>query len=164
MDCAAWRQRLVTALVREELAELTPLALEKDVELVLDGDETCQVDTDPVALAIALQNLVTNALNFSPPGSEVWVRVQPQASGAIHLSVEDSGPGIDEQDRARLLERFYSQGNANGAGLGLAIVNMIAGKIGSQLELHNRAEGGLCARLLLTASPQAVVRAAPQPA
>ncbi|OOW00348.1 sensor histidine kinase [Pseudomonas sp. MF4836] len=154
----------LTALVREELAELTPLALEKDVELVLDGDETCQVDTDPVALAIALQNLVTNALNFSPPGSEVWVRVQPQASGAIHLSVEDSGPGIDEQNRARLLERFYSQGNANGAGLGLAIVNMIAGKIGSQLELHNRAEGGLCARLLLTASPQAVGRAAPQPA
>ena len=154
----------LSALVREELAELAPLAMEKDVELVLDGDESCLIDTDPVALAIALQNLVTNALNFSPPGSEVWVRVRPHPSGAIELCVEDAGPGINEQERARLFERFYSQGNANGAGLGLAIVDMIAGKIGSRLELHNRAEGGLCASLLLNRSPSALLRKIAEPA
>ncbi|WP_207254674.1 MULTISPECIES: sensor histidine kinase, partial [unclassified Pseudomonas] len=63
----------LTELVREELAELTPLAMEKGVELVLEGDEECWIETDPIALAIALQNLVTNALNFSPAGSEVRV-------------------------------------------------------------------------------------------
>jgi len=139
----------LTALVREELAELTPLALEKEVELVLDGDLDCEIRTDPVALAIALQNLVTNALNFSPPGSEVRVRVRPQASGAVYISVVDSGPGIDEAAYARLFERFYSQGNANGAGLGLAIVEMIVGKIGSSLKLYNLPQGGLCAELRL---------------
>lgn len=139
----------LSALVREELAELTPLALEKDVELVLEGDEGCLIATDPVALAIALQNLVTNALNFAPAGSEVRVGLRPQADGAMHLCVEDAGPGIDEQQRERLLERFYSQGNANGAGLGLAIVQMIVSKIGGRLELRNRPEGGLCALLLL---------------
>ncbi|CNK91535.1 signal transduction histidine kinase [Mycobacterium tuberculosis] len=67
--------------------------------------------------------------------------------GATSLRVEDQGPGIDETELGRLFERFYSRGNANGAGLGLAIVEMIVGKIGSRLALHNLAQGGLCARL-----------------
>lgn len=133
----------LTELVREELAELTPLAMEKGVELVLEGEEACWVETEPVALAIALQNLVTNALNFSPVGSEVKVII-----GAYCLSVEDAGPGIDEAEMGRLLERFYSRGNANGAGLGLAIVDMIVGKIGCRLVLQNLEQGGLSARLV----------------
>jgi len=137
----------LTALVREELAELTPLAMEKGVELVLEGDEACWVETEPMALAIALQNLVTNALNFSPVGSEVRVVVKVLDSGVVHLCVEDAGPGIDEGEMGRLFERFYSQGNANGAGLGLAIVEMIVGKIGCGLELYNLEAGGLCARV-----------------
>ncbi|ROM55142.1 two-component sensor histidine kinase [Pseudomonas poae] len=133
----------LTELVREELAELTPLAMEKGVDLVLEGNEDCWVATEPVALAIAFQNLVTNALNFSPVGSEVKVVI-----GAHCLSVKDQGPGIDEAHMERLFERFYSRGNANGAGLGLAIVQMIVGKIGCRLALHNRERGGLCARLV----------------
>ncbi|MDP9059314.1 MAG: sensor histidine kinase N-terminal domain-containing protein, partial [Pseudomonadota bacterium] len=86
----------LTELVREELAELTPLAMEKGVELVLEGDEECWIETDPVALAIALQNLVTNALNFSPAGNEVRVMVRATDSGGVQLCVEDAGPGIDE--------------------------------------------------------------------
>ncbi|WP_395610642.1 ATP-binding protein [Pseudomonas sp. B22129] len=136
----------LTELVREELAELTPLAMEKGVELVLEGEEECWVETEPVALAIALQNLVTNALNFSPVGGEVRV-----VMGADCLSVEDQGPGIDEVEMERLFERFYSRGNANGAGLGLAIVEMIVGKIGCRLRLGNLERGGLCARLSFTA-------------
>lgn len=139
----------LTVLVREELAELTPLAMDKGVELILEGDEECRVETDPVALAIALQNLVTNALNFSPAGSEVKVLVCAQPCGGIHLRVEDCGPGIEEQCVERLFERFYSQGHANGAGLGLAIVEMIARKIGASLQLYNRPLGGLCAELRL---------------
>lgn len=139
----------LTALVREELAELAPLAMAKDVELILEGDEACQVETDPVALAIALQNLVTNALNFSPPGSEVRVLIGQHSGGTIRLRVEDSGPGIPEGCAQRVLERFYSHGHANGAGLGLAIVEMIARNLGSRLHLHNRVEGGLRAELCL---------------
>ncbi|PMU65808.1 two-component sensor histidine kinase, partial [Pseudomonas sp. FW215-L2] len=104
----------LTELVREELAELTPLAMEKGVELVLEGDEECWIETDPIALAIALQNLVTNALNFSPAGSEVRVVVREEDSGVVQLCVEDAGPGIDEGEIGRLFERFYSRGNANG--------------------------------------------------
>ncbi|MGK9563805.1 ATP-binding protein, partial [Salmonella enterica subsp. enterica] len=84
--------------------------MEKGVELVLEGDEECWVQTEPVALAIALQNLVTNALNFSPVGGEVRVVI-----GVNGLRVEDQGPGIDEAQMGRLFERFYSRDNANGA-------------------------------------------------
>ncbi|WP_458129907.1 ATP-binding protein [Pseudomonas sp. Z2-11] len=136
-------------LVREELAELTPLAMEKNVELVLECDEACWLQTEPVALAIVLQNLVTNALNFSPPGSEVAVVVRKDEAGRVRLRVEDAGPGIDEGEIARLFERFYSRGNANGAGLGLAIVQMVTNKIGCTLRLYNLAGGGVCAELCL---------------
>lgn len=136
-------------LVREELAELTPLAMEKNVELVLECDEACWVQSEPVALAIVLQNLVTNALNFSPPGSEVAVVVRKDEAGRVCLRVEDAGPGIDEGEIARLFERFYSRGNANGAGLGLAIVQMVTNKIGCTLRLYNLSSGGVCAELAI---------------
>lgn len=140
----------LTALIREELAELAPLALEKGVELVLEGEEDCWVASEPVMLAIALQNLLTNALNFSPPGSEVKVEVRVDTHNQVCLSVKDAGPGIDAAELGRLFERFYSRGNANGAGLGLAIVQMIGRKIGCTLRLYNLAQGGLCAELCLS--------------
>jgi two-component system sensor histidine kinase QseC len=145
----AFQRVQLAELVREELAELTPLALEKSVELVLECDEACWVQTEPVALAIVLQNLVTNALNFSPPGSEVAVVVRKDEAGRVCLRVVDAGPGIDEGEIPRLFERFYSRGNANGAGLGLAIVQMVTSKIGCTLRLYNLAGGGVCAELAI---------------
>ncbi|WLG93817.1 ATP-binding protein [Pseudomonas sp. FP198] len=145
----AFQRVQLAELVREELAELTPLAMEKSVELVLECDEACWVQTEPVALAIVLQNLVTNALNFSPPGSEVAVVVRKDEAGRVCLRVVDAGPGIDEGEIPRLFERFYSRGNANGAGLGLAIVQMVTSKIGCTLRLYNLAGGGVCAELAI---------------
>ncbi|MNE42099.1 Globin-coupled histidine kinase [compost metagenome] len=63
------------------------------------------------------------------------------------LSVEDDGPGIDESEYGRLLERFYSRGNDQGAGLGLAIVKTIADRMGGQITLENRSQGGMRATL-----------------
>ncbi|MNP44892.1 Globin-coupled histidine kinase [compost metagenome] len=63
------------------------------------------------------------------------------------LSVEDEGPGINEEDRDRLFERFYSRGNDQGAGLGLTIVQAIADRLGGQIKLENRIPVGLRATL-----------------
>jgi two-component system sensor histidine kinase QseC len=63
------------------------------------------------------------------------------------LTVDDQGPGIDESQRERLFERFYSRGNAHGAGLGLTIVQTIAQRLGGQVCLENLAAGGLRATL-----------------
>ena len=140
-------------LVREELAELTPLALERQVELVLAAQAGPAVLGDPDAIAIALQNLVTNALAFAPAGSTVEVRIEASQDDGVLLRVEDRGPGVDESDLARLCDRFYSAGNPQGAGLGLAIVETITRRLGGILRFSNRARGGFCVELHL---PRAV--------
>ncbi|MNG39033.1 Globin-coupled histidine kinase [compost metagenome] len=61
--------------------------------------------------------------------------------------MEDEGPGIEASEHSRLLERFYSRGNDQGAGLGLAIVKRIADRLGGQISLENRPQGGMRATL-----------------
>jgi two-component system sensor histidine kinase QseC len=137
----------LTQAIRDSLIQLTPWLLSKRLELAFDvSDRLCNVTTDPGAIDIALNNLITNAANFSPEHGVITVQLT-HADGFYHLSVEDQGPGIDEADRARLFERFYSRGNPQGAGLGLTIVNTIATRLGGRITLVNRPEGGLRAVL-----------------
>lgn len=142
-----FREFELATLVREELAELTPLALQKKVELVLEASDEVAVLTQADGLSIAMQNLLMNALNFAPPGSEIRVVIAQVDTTNVHIRVEDSGPGIDVNLRERAAERFYSSGNPNGAGLGLAIVRMVMSKLGGSLHLYNLHQGGLCAEL-----------------
>ncbi|MHA6139077.1 ATP-binding protein [Pseudomonas mohnii] len=135
--------------VRDSLVQLTPWLLSKHLELAFDAsDHPCKVFADPAAIDIALNNLITNAANFSPEHGVITVQLT-QADGFYALSVLDQGPGIDEADRARVFERFYSRGNAQGAGLGLTIVNTIAHRLGGRITLVNRPEGGLQATLTI---------------
>ncbi|RBL72847.1 ATP-binding protein [Pseudomonas sp. MWU16-30322] len=138
--------------VRNSLVQLTPWLLSKHLELAFeDGDQPFHVMASTAAIDIALGNLITNAANFSPENGVITVKLS-QAEGWCLLSVEDQGPGIDEADRARLFERFYSRGNTQGAGLGLTIVNTIALRLGGRIILVNRPEGGLRATLSMPLS------------
>ncbi|MCF5826668.1 ATP-binding protein, partial [Pseudomonas syringae] len=133
--------------VRDSLVQLTPWVLSKGLELSFECDETShEVTTDFAALDIALHNLITNAVNFSPEGGQVTVGLT-FASNQFLLSVDDQGPGINEQERERLFEPFYSRGNDQGVGLGLAIVQKVALQIGATVSLDNRPQGGLRASL-----------------
>jgi two-component system sensor histidine kinase QseC len=133
--------------VRNSLVQLTPWLLSKHLELAFeDSAQPLHVMASTAAIDIALGNLITNAANFSPENGVITVKLN-LADDLVDLSVEDQGPGIDEEDRARLFERFYSRGNAQGAGLGLTIVNTIATRLGGRITLVNRPEGGLRATL-----------------
>ncbi|QPG61918.1 sensor histidine kinase N-terminal domain-containing protein [Pseudomonas sp. BIGb0427] len=137
----------LAATVRDSLVQLTPWLLSQGLELVFDvSDDTYNVRVDPTAINIALNNLVTNAANFSPAHGLIMVRLGRKGDH-YELSVEDDGPGIDESEHGRLLERFYSRGNDQGAGLGLAIVKTIADRMGGQITLENRSQGGMRATL-----------------
>ncbi|MBM5456443.1 sensor histidine kinase N-terminal domain-containing protein [Pseudomonas sp. P66] len=137
----------LAATVRDSLVQLTPWLLSQGLELVFDvSDDTYNVRVDPTAINIALNNLVTNAANFSPAHGLITVRLGRKGDH-YELSVEDDGPGIDESEYGRLLERFYSRGNDQGAGLGLAIVKTIADRMGGQITLENRSQGGMRATL-----------------
>lgn len=85
------------------------------------------VQCDRARMEIALSNLIDNALKFTPAGGRVDVRVQSDADHT-RFTVQDSGIGISDEDKARVFERFYRGNNhsADGTGLGLAIVKSIA--------------------------------------
>ncbi|WP_314409903.1 ATP-binding protein [Pseudomonas kuykendallii] len=148
-----WQPVNIESEVRKTLAELTPLLLDKGLELSLEvAAGRYETRSDAQAIGIALQNLVTNAANFSPAGGEVTVQLVEAGGDRFVLSVRDRGPGIDEAKIERLFERFYSRDNPNGAGLGLSIVEMIAKRLGGSIALENHPQGGLLASLSIPRS------------
>lgn len=79
--------------------------------------------------------------------------MQASDEGRVRLQVLDSGPGVEEAELARLFDRFYSQGTSDGAGLGLAIVERVMRRIGGEVRLGNREQGGFRAELCLRTAP-----------
>lgn len=137
------------AVVTDVLAELTPWILDRGLEPSLEigeGDTGLMIDAG--ALGIALQNLVSNAVEHSPPGGRITVSLR-RLVNRFELVVEDEGPGIDQANLVRVFERFYSRNSPNGAGLGLSIVATIVERLGGQVRLENRATGGLAAVVAL---------------
>ena len=127
----------LTALARNALADAEPEAARHAIALTLDAPTAHVVlRADEAALAVLLRNLLGNALRHTPPGGQVRVGVREEAS-VIALTVEDSGPGIAPDERARVLDRFYRVPGTpgHGSGLGLAIVRAIAERHGAALTL-----------------------------
>ena len=96
------------------------------------------------ALRILLANLVDNALRYTPPGGSVEVRVAPDGDQA-RVEVADSGPGIPEEERERVFDRFYRGRRApsGGSGLGLAIVRQVVTLHDGSIALDQSPSGGL---------------------
>ncbi len=131
-------------LTRDTLAELTPLAIAREQELALEVDEQgdYSLTGDAASLATMLQNLVGNALTYTPAGGRIEVQLRSTPDMLI-LEVADSGPGIAPELRAQLFERFVRLGDGQGAGLGLSIVARIAELHGATVDLLDSALGGL---------------------
>jgi len=117
-------------------------------DLVIQLAPTYKVPIKPLAMQRLLDNLVGNAYNYG--GGQVRVSSQIQADWIV-ISIFDNGPGIPETHLQKLLRPFErldtARSNAGGSGLGLAIADRIAKLHHGKLELINRPEGGLEARL-----------------
>jgi two-component system sensor histidine kinase QseC len=147
--------------VRDSLVQLTPWVLSRGLELSFEpSEQACVVKTDVSAIDIALQNLVTNAVNFSPAGGQITITLQFSAK-RFQLAVTDQGPGIDEAERERLFERFYSRANDQGVGLGLTIVQAVAVRLGGEIRLENVSPHGLRAVMDIPLNAHADDPAAP---
>ncbi|MCM2331354.1 MAG: ATP-binding protein [Pseudomonas sagittaria] len=140
----AMRELDLAPYVREELAELIPLALEREQELSLDYDEAAdyRLLADAPSLGTLLQNLVGNAVQYTPHGGQVAVSLQAEAQ-RVCLRVADSGPGVPAEQREQLFRRFYRQGEGQGAGLGLSIVQRIVELHRGEIRLGEASLGGL---------------------
>lgn len=142
----------LAALARQSLAEQVPRALQARQQLALDGaDRPVRVRGDSTLLAALLRNLMDNALRYSPPGARVHLQLEPQDQEVL-LSLEDSGPGLDDAALSRLGERFFRQlgTGQDGSGLGWSIVRRIAAVHGARLTVDRSPDlGGLRVRLHL---------------
>jgi two-component system sensor histidine kinase TctE len=132
----------LTALAQQLTAERVPSAGDAGVDLGFEGDGKAFVVAEPLLIGELLRNLVENAIAYAGHGSEVTVSVLPQGDDVL-LVVEDNGPGIPPERRAVVRQRF-SRGehrDAPGMGLGLPIVEEIAGLFSGRLTLDTARSG-----------------------
>lgn len=111
---------------------------------------------DQAGLARAVLNVLDNAAKWSPTGERVHVRMRPAGEGLLELTVDDAGPGIPEEDRQLVFERFYrstASRSMPGSGLGLAIVRQVVVKHGGTIAVDVSERGGALIRIVLPGQP-----------
>ncbi|AGW88652.1 MULTISPECIES: two-component system sensor histidine kinase CreC [Cupriavidus] len=157
------RQRLevrepvrLAPLLAELCDELEPRARQRGVTLRLAADGGPDlVAGDPFLLRQAIANLLENAIDFAPAGSEVTMRLE-RRNNAVAIAVADQGPGIPDYALPRVFERFYSLPRPHGAdkstGLGLCFAREVATLHHGDVTLANRPGGGALAELTLPAA------------
>jgi signal transduction histidine kinase len=115
-----------------------PLCEDKAIDFKAEFSRGLTLRGNREFLAQALANLLDNAVKYTPDGGAIMLRVRLRSSGEIEFSVTDTGPGVPEADRARVVERFVRLENsrsAPGSGLGLSLVSAVAEAHGGRLEL-----------------------------
>jgi two-component system sensor histidine kinase TctE len=130
-------------LAQECTVNWVQMALEKNIDLGYEGaSKTVTVQGDANSLMEMLNNLIDNAIRYTPHGGHITVGVNKTKHGA-ELSVEDNGPGIDPQHRERVFERFYRilGTGQSGSGLGLSIVAEVAKRHNAELMLEAGSNG-----------------------
>ena len=133
----------IASLAREVVVALAPLAAAKSVDLgLVRADESLRIQGDRNALETMLDNVIDNAIRYTPPGGRVDVAVEREGNQVL-IAARDSGPGIPAHERDRVFERFARGGapDAPGSGLGLAIVKRIVERHGGNVALDEGLHG-----------------------
>ncbi len=137
----------------------------KSVELACDGDFL--VKGDPRLLRSCIENVVRNAIRYTPPGSRVSIALRSAKSGASSFAevvVADNGAGVPPESLPRLFEPFYRVSaardrNTGGTGLGLSIAQRIVSLYDGSITAKNRPEGGLEVTIHLPVTVEAPIHA-----
>lgn len=137
-------------LLRDLVADWVWRALDKGIDLGYEPGPKGIIWGSEFWLSEMINNLIDNAIRYTPKGQQVTARLLIQNDFAV-LEVEDSGIGISEDDAEKVFDRFYRVDNSrmDGSGLGLAIVREIAGNHGANVSLRPNPRGqGCLARLV----------------
>lgn len=136
-------------VLKAAVRDLVPLAESRGVDLGLGEVVAVSGRFDVANLRCAVDNLLDNAVRYSPAGGRVDVTMHPEGEGTV-VEVTDCGPGIPVGELAQVFARFFrgSRAESPGSGLGLAIARSAADRCGASIELLNRPSGcGLIARI-----------------
>ncbi|MFC5346025.1 sensor histidine kinase [Brevundimonas staleyi] len=112
-----------------DMAELyEPAAEDKGLDFSAEIERGLMIEGARPFLAQALANIIDNAIKYTPVGGAVMLRARRRSSGEVEFSVTDTGPGVPEEDRGRVIERFVRLDNSRteaGSGLGLSLVGAV---------------------------------------
>ena len=138
----------VLPVMRRVLEDLLPLADQKGLNLGIsatpgathdtEADEQIRVAADEMALYTLLRNLVDNAIRYTPAGGQIDLWVDRRGAEVV-MAVQDNGPGIPAEERARVVDPFYRVlgTGESGSGLGLSIVDTLVGNLKGRLRLDD---------------------------
>ncbi|TMI72906.1 MAG: HAMP domain-containing protein [Bacillati bacterium ANGP1] len=140
----------LTALCRESVEAMGLWIEERKVTVQVSGEGDTTAEVDPDRLRQVVQNLLHNAVRFTPAGGRVRITVRETAREQnqwVALEVEDEGPGIPAENLTRVFEPFYredpSRSRASGGtGMGLAVVRLLVHVHGGDVRAENRPAGG----------------------
>ncbi|MCS6808416.1 MAG: ATP-binding protein [Bacteroidota bacterium] len=131
----------VAPIVQGIVWQYESLAAEKHIRLVYSVDaaeHTTQALVDEQAVMQVVENLVSNAVKYSPQGKRIEVRVRAGSAGYVRIEVQDEGPGLTEEDKKRLFGKFARlsarpTGGEHSTGLGLSIVKRMVEAMGGRV-------------------------------
>ncbi|BEV15789.1 sensor histidine kinase [Herbaspirillum sp. DW155] len=166
-DQSATSQRsrhVLREVVRPVLEDLLPLAQQKDIDLGVDGPLEAVVQTNALDLGLLLGNLIDNAIRYTAVAGCVSLRLaapDETPPGCVRMEIIDNGPGIPASERERVFQPFHrlDPAAAPGAGLGLAIVQSVAARLGIVVRLEaadEKTQTGLRVLLDIPAAPPLV--------
>jgi two-component system phosphate regulon sensor histidine kinase PhoR len=149
-----WEEVLPGEIAADVVASFSGIAERKSIDLVRTDGAAPLVVTDAERLRRILENLVDNAIKYTPSGGRVEVGSRPGGDGGAVLEVTDNGPGIAAEHLPRIFERFYRVDKARsrelgGTGLGLAIVRHLAEGMGARVAVDSDVGRGTRFRVVL---------------
>jgi signal transduction histidine kinase len=132
-------------IVTETLQALEPLSAEKEILLENEVQPLLLIDGDPTRIRQVLFNLLSNALRHTPPGGKITLK-GGRENHSIHLSVSDTGEGLEPDQLTSVFDRFYRGDKSRsretgGSGLGLAIVKAIIEAQGGKVAVSSAGKG-----------------------
>ena len=146
----------LASLIREVADGMAPILASKEIAPDLMFDETPAVWGERFLLRQALANILKNAVEFSPTGGSISLRLGMDGDMAA-MTVDDAGPGIPDYALTRIFEKFYSLGRPDtgrrSSGLGLPFAREVAALHGGDVTVENMTGGGVRVRLRLPLEP-----------
>lgn len=118
----------------------------KQVGIAYVPGEMAEIRANPELLHRAIENVVRNALRFSPAGGAIRIEAGRAEGGRFHIAIGDNGPGVPENQLDNIFKPFFrgdGQNAAGGYGLGLAIARRVIAAVDGKIEAKNKVDGGL---------------------
>jgi len=142
-DDAAQPVLSLETLVRDRLAAAAPVAVQRGIDIDFHADGSCERPLNRETAWALVDNLISNAIKYSPVPGCIAVRLAAGPDGRCSLSFSDQGPGIPTHLRGRVFERFFRipGQDQTGSGLGLAIAERAAARNGARIRLEDGPDG-----------------------